>query len=61
MHVFKKKKNGPSQVDYHCVREKVVNSDILIKFISTNDHIADIFIKGLTTTQFNFLKSQAND
>jgi hypothetical protein len=46
------------EVDYHFVREKVVNGDILIKFISTHDQIADIFTKGLSTARFNFLKSK---
>jgi len=46
------------EVDYHFVREKVVNGDILIKFISTNDQIADIFTKGLSTARFHFLKSK---
>jgi hypothetical protein len=36
------------EVDYHFVREKVLNRDILIKFISTSDQVADIFTKGLS-------------
>jgi len=31
-------------VDYHFIREKVLNDDILVKFISTLDQVADIFI-----------------
>jgi hypothetical protein len=31
-------------VDYHFIREKVLNGDILVKFISTLDQVADIFI-----------------
>jgi hypothetical protein len=46
------------EVDYHFVREKVINGDILIKFISTLDQIADIFTKGLSTTRFTLLKSK---
>jgi hypothetical protein len=46
------------EVDYHFVREKVVNGDIRIKFISTDDPIADIFTKGLSTARFNLLKSK---
>jgi hypothetical protein len=46
------------EVDYHFVREKVVNGDILIKFIFTNDQIADIFTKGLSTARLHFLKSK---
>jgi hypothetical protein len=46
------------EVDYHFVREKVINGDILIKYISTLDQIADIFTKGLSTARFTFLKSK---
>jgi hypothetical protein len=46
------------EVDYHFVREKVVNGDIQIKFISTDDQITDIFTKGLSTARFNLLKSK---
>ena len=35
------------EIDYHFVCEKVLNRDILIKFISTNDQLADIFTKSL--------------
>jgi hypothetical protein len=35
------------EVDYHFVREKVLNRDILLKFISTHDQVADLFTKGL--------------
>ena len=31
------------EVDYHFVREKVLNKDIHIKFISTHDQVADFF------------------
>jgi hypothetical protein len=43
------------EVDYHFIREKVVNCDICIKFISSSDQVADIFSKGLTTTHFILL------
>lgn len=35
------------EVDYHFIREKVLNGDILVKFISILDQVADIFTKGL--------------
>jgi hypothetical protein len=44
------------EVDYHFVREKVLNRDIIIKFISTQDQVADIFTKGLPSTRFLALK-----
>jgi hypothetical protein len=46
------------EVDYHFVREKVVNRDIEFKFISSHDQIADVFTKGLSSTQFLYLKSK---
>jgi hypothetical protein len=46
------------EVDYHFVREKVINGDISVKFISTLDQIADIFTKGLSSSRFNILKSK---
>ena len=43
------------EIDYHFVREKVLNRDILIKFISTNDQLADIFTKSLSSARFLLL------
>lgn len=39
------------------MREKVVNQDIAVKFISTGDQIADIFTKGLSS-RFAYLRSK---
>ena len=46
------------EVDYHFVREKVLNRDILLKFISTHDQAPDLFTKGLPSAQFLALKSK---
>jgi hypothetical protein len=46
------------EIDYHFVREKVFNRDILISFISTADQVADVFTEGLSTAWFHFLKSK---
>ena len=46
------------EIDYHFVREKVLNRDILIKFISTNDQLADIFTKSLSSARFLLLRSK---
>jgi hypothetical protein len=46
------------EVDYHFIREKVINRDILVKFISTMDQLADIFTKGLSSARFALLKSK---
>ena len=39
------------EVDYHFVGEKVLRRDLLIKFISTQDQLADLFTKGLSFSQ----------
>jgi len=46
------------EVDYHFIREKVLNGDISIKYISTHDQLADIFTKGLSSVQFSFLRDK---
>jgi hypothetical protein len=46
------------EVDYQFVREKVLNRDVSLAFISTDDQIADIFTKGLSTARFHVLKSK---
>jgi hypothetical protein len=46
------------EVDYHFIREKVLNGDISIRFISTHDQVADIFTKGMSSARFSFLKNK---
>jgi hypothetical protein len=46
------------EVDYHFIREKVLNGDISFKYISAHDQIADIFTKGLSSTKFQFLRDK---
>jgi hypothetical protein len=46
------------EVDYHFIREKVVNKDVTTKYLSTIDQITYIFTKGLTTNQFLLLKDK---
>ena len=44
------------EVDYHFIREKVINRDMLVKFISTHDQLADLFTnKALPTPRFHAL------
>jgi hypothetical protein len=45
------------EIDYHFIREKVVNRDIHVKHISTQEQIADVFTKGHSATRFSFLRS----
>ena len=40
------------EVDYHFVWEKVLNQDVVIKFISIDDQVADVFIKGQGSSHF---------
>jgi hypothetical protein len=46
------------EIDYHFVREKVLNHDILLKFISAHDQLAYLFTKGLSSARFSFLRSK---
>jgi hypothetical protein len=46
------------EVNYHFIREKVLNGDISIKYISTHDQLADIFTKGLSSARFLFLRDK---
>lgn len=43
------------KVDYHFVCEKVLRCDLLVKFISTHDQLANIFTKGLPYPKFHWL------
>ena len=46
------------EVDYHFVREQATQGKLNVKFISTNDQIADIFTKPLSSQKFEFLRSK---
>ena len=46
------------EVDYHFVREKVLKRDVMLKFISTHDQLADLFTKSLPSPRFNWLTSK---
>uniref|UniRef100_A0A2N9IHB0 Reverse transcriptase Ty1/copia-type domain-containing protein n=1 Tax=Fagus sylvatica TaxID=28930 RepID=A0A2N9IHB0_FAGSY len=46
------------EVDYHFIRERVVRGDLHLHFISTEDQLADLFTKPLTTQRFNQLTSK---
>jgi hypothetical protein len=39
----------------------VVNRDIQVKHISTQEQIADVFTKNHSTTRFSFLRSKGED
>jgi len=44
-------------VDYHFVRERVTHGEIVMHYVPTKFKLADIFTKGLSSSQFSFLKS----
>ena len=46
------------EVDYHFVREKVLRRDVMLKFISTHDQLANLFTKSLPSPRFNWLTSK---
>ncbi|XP_048427896.1 uncharacterized mitochondrial protein AtMg00810-like [Pyrus x bretschneideri] len=46
------------EVDYHYVREKVVRKQLLIHFICSQDQLADLFTKGLSSSRFKLLVSK---
>ncbi|CAL8083411.1 unnamed protein product [Prunus armeniaca] len=46
------------EVDYHYVREKVVRGQLMVNYICSQDQIADLFTKGLSSLRFKFLVSK---
>ena len=46
------------EVDYHFIREKVMNKDIQVRYISTQDQVANDFTKGQIAMRFNYLRSK---
>ena len=45
-------------INCHFIREKVVNRDMSLRFISIGDQRADVFTKGLPTPQFQLLRDK---
>ncbi|XP_047335705.1 uncharacterized mitochondrial protein AtMg00810-like [Impatiens glandulifera] len=46
------------EIDFHFVREKVTRKQLLIQYIPTEDQVADIFTKGLSSHRFALLRSK---
>jgi hypothetical protein len=40
------------EVDFHFIRERVLRKDLVVKFVSTTDQLADSFTKSLPTHRF---------
>lgn len=48
------------EIDYHFVRERVSRNQLLVRFIGTEDQIADILTKGMSSSRFQWLRSKLN-
>jgi hypothetical protein len=48
------------EIDFHFVRERVARKLLDIKFISSQDEVADIFMKSLAERQFKLCKDNLN-
>ena len=46
------------EIDYHFIREKVLNGDIQVRHVSTKDQLADIFMKGQSASRFIFFRDK---
>lgn len=46
------------EIDFHFVREKVAQQQLVVQFISTQDQIVDVFTKALPSQRFLFLRSK---
>ena len=43
-------------IKYHMLREKVVEKEIKLEYVSTKEHISDIFTKPLPKETFEYLQ-----
>ena len=48
------------EIDYHFVRERVANKEFEIRFVHSNDQVADGFTKALSTRPFEVFKRNLN-
>ncbi|XP_028108478.1 uncharacterized protein LOC114307280 [Camellia sinensis] len=46
------------EIDYHFVREKVLQKQLQIRYVPSSEQIADIFTKPLTVSRFLYLQSK---
>lgn len=46
------------EVDFHFVREKVLQKQLVVKYIPSTLQIADVFTKPLTISRFQWLASK---
>ena len=48
------------EIDFHFVRDMVVDGSLLIRFLSTQDQLVDIFTKPLSSSRFALLQTKLN-
>jgi len=46
------------EIQYHFIKEKVISGDIELTHVSTNEQLADIFIKPLGRIKFESMRSR---
>lgn len=44
------------EIDFHFIRERVTRGDMVVSHIPSSNQLADIFTKGLHTSQFSYLR-----
>ena len=48
------------KIHYHFLKEKVLQEELEIHQVKTEDEVADLFTKGLNTTRFQKFRDQLN-
>jgi len=43
-------------IDYHYVRDKVAQGDLVVQYVPSHLQLADMFTKGLSSSRFCFLR-----
>ena len=46
------------EIDLHYVRDKVLHKSLEVRYVSTEEQVADIFTKALGTLRFLWLRSK---
>ena len=46
------------KIDHQFIREKVVNKDVVVRYINIRNQVADIFTKGYTVDRFCILRDK---